>query len=775
MTNKLKATLQGIRLAGISNSLKAVRYTHYRDKLDVRFQQPKVVSKPQSIGKLVNAIAVPGGAEFEFESRTLTAHFLTPEFIFMSWEKAEMAQSYAVIKTDWPPLKTVLSRTTDGWELKSSVLKLAVSENGLVKFYDSSNNLLRSEEPPQKYGDTWEHKVPLPPEACVYGLGERSAGFNLRPGEYRCWNQDAGSYGPGTDPMYIPMPVYYCLQDTVGYLVFYDNTYEAWFVLDDYVTARFEGGPLRYYLAFGPPPFAIQRFTELTGTAPLPPRWSLGYQQSRWGYNTEAEMRRVVNGYKEHGLPLSVLYLDIDYLVGCRVFTSDKKRYPTLADFAAELEKSDCHLVCISDAGIRLDPEWDIYKDGLEKDVYCKDPDGKVLVGVVWPGWTVFPDFTDPRVREWWGSLHPRLFENGISGMWHDMNEPTLFTASGDMTMPLCTRHNLDDAGGDHRQAHNIFGLLMNRAGYEGYRKYCPDWRPSILARCGWVGMQRYCWTWTGDIETSWAALRMSIGQILGMTLCGMPYGGSDTGGFSGHPSIELYVRWFQLDSFMPVFRTHCAFYLPKRDPWEFGTEALNIMRAQLELRYKLMPYWYTLAWEASRTGAPLVRPVFWEDTQNKALWNVYDEFLAGDAFLVAPIVEKGVYKRKVVLPNGSWYDFWSDKLMAGGSADIELEAPLDRLPLLVRAGSVIPMTEDNILTLHVYNPGKGNKCSGIIYSDVGDGYGAYRVDTFRLKEADKEGYDLIWESEGDFAWPYKKIKVETHGFGVTSVRLKKV
>lgn len=767
--------MQGIRLAGISNSLKTVSYTRFRDKLDARFPHPKAPSEPQSIGKLVTASAIPGGAKFQFESCTLITRFLAPDFVFMAWDKAEMTPSYAVIKTDWPILKLALERTSDGWELKSDVLKLSVSDDGLLQFYDSANRLLRSEEAPLKYGNAWVHRATLPTEACIYGLGERSSELNLRPGKYRCWNKDAGSYSPGTDPMYIPMPVYYCLQESGGYLAFYDNTYEATFTLDDHAAARFEGGPLRYYLAFGSPPPAIQRFTELTGRAPLPPRWSLGYQQSRWGYNTEAEMRRVFKGYKEHRLPLSVLYLDIDYLVGCRVFTPDKTRYPALAEFAAELENSGIHLASISDAGVKLDPGWDIYSDGLEKDVYCKDPDGKILTGVVWPGWTVFPDFTDPRVREWWGSLHTRLFENGISGLWHDMNEPTLFTASGDMTMPLCTRHNLDGAGGDHRQAHNVFGLLMNRAGYEACRRYRPNRRPFILARSGWVGMQRYCWTWTGDIETSWAALRMSVAQILGMALCGMPYGGSDTGGFSGHPSTELYLRWFQLDSFMPVFRTHCAFYLPKRDPWEFGPEALGIMRAQLELRYKLMPYWYTLAWTASRTGAPLVRPIFWDESQNTALWEVYDEFLAGDAFLVAPVVKEGARRRTAILPKGSWYDFWNDKAIAGGAQEVELEAPLDRLPLLVRAGSVVPMVEDGILTLHVYNTVRGGSCGGVLYSDEGDGYGEHRVDTFRLQETGAAGYDLLWTSEGDYRWPYKETKIQAHGFGTAEVRLKKM
>ncbi len=773
--NKLQSLLLGIRLAGLPNSFKALKYTGLRDRLDARFAAPKAPSEPQLIGRLIKASTIPSGAKFEFEFCVLAANFLTPDLIFLAWDGAQKAPSYAVEKTDWDPVTTTLDRSEEGWKLESDSLKLVVSDDGYLLFLDSQGKLLRREDPPLKYGGAWLHQADLPAEACIYGMGERAARLNLRPGSYRCWNKDAGGgYSTGADPTYISMPLYLCLQDGAACLAFYDNSFDATFIFDDSASARFEGGPLRYYLAFGTPSGALELFTELTGRAPLPPRWALGYQHSRWGFNSEAEMRRVFNGFRRHDLPLSVLYMDIDFMHGYRVFTPDTGRYPALADFAAEMEKADAHLVAMTDPGVKLDPDWDIYTEGLAQDAYCKDPEGNVINGVVWPGWVVYPDFTSPRVRQWWGTLYTRLFKNGIAGLWQDMNEPVSYTASGEMTLPLCTRHNLEGAGGDHRQAHNVYGMLMNQAGYEAFRKLKPDERPFILSRSGWAGMQRYSWCWTGDIETSWQAMRQTIATVLGLGLSGQPYSGPDTGGFTKHPSAEHYVRWFQLSSFLPVFRTHCAFYLPRREPWEFGPKALEILRSFLELRYKLMPYWYTLAWQASQHGQPIVRPLFWNDPGSRDLWHVDDQFLVGDDLLVAPVLNNGERKRQVLLPGGRWYNFWSDEMMEGGREAV-LEAPLEQVPLLVRAGSIVPMAENGNLTLHIYHPVKGGQCSSTLYSDQGDGYGPGRVDRFRLEEAGLRGYDLSWASEGDFDWPYKSTELKLHGFGQLEVKLKKV
>jgi alpha-glucosidase len=250
-----------------------------------------------------------------------------------------------------------------------------------------------------------------------------------------------------------------------------------------------------------------------------------------------------------------------------------------------------------------------------------------------------------------------------------------------------------------------------------------------------------------------------------------MPYSGPDIGGFTGAPSPELFVRWFQIASYLPFFRTHCAFYLPAREPWEFGDEVLAILRHYLEQRYRLLPYWYTLAWHSSQSGHPLVRPLFWNDAQDQALWAVDDAFLVGDALLVAPVVTQGQTKRSVTLPRGGWYSLAEDFFYHGG-ASLDLDAPLAHLPVLVRAGSILPTVEENDLVLHLYRPLDGESGSGCLYTDAGDGYGAHRLDRFTLEPVEGGEYIFSWRSEGDFTLPYRLVSVRLHGFGTSPVRI---
>lgn len=769
--SSIRKILHAIRLIGLANVGRAVRYAIYRDRLDARNLPTKILDSSHFPGELISSVEISSGAEFRFTAGTLTVRFLMADFLYIAWDSAQQAPSYAVVKTDWEKVDTRLEQAEPGWYVRSEALELHVSTDGKLQLRDSAGQLIRQEKPPRRSRGGWHQAAPLAPEACIYGLGERAAHLNLRPGSYRFWNVDAeGSYAPGTDPLYICMPLYLCLQETGSYLIFYDNSHDGRITLGSDVDLRFEGGPLHYYLAMAPPPVLLERLTLLTGRAPLPPRWALGYQQSRWGYRSEAEMRRVFTGFQRNNLPLSVLYLDIDHLDGYRTLTLNQQRFPNLAGFAQELEEAGVQLVACVNPGVKREANFDLFQDGCRQEAFCKDLAGHLVVGVVWPGWAAFPDFTNPVVRDWWGTQYSRHLKHGISGFWHDMNEPVSFAGWGEATLPLSTQHAMEGGGG-HRATHNLYGLLMNRAGHEGLRKLQPDNRPFILSRAGWVGMQRYSWTWTGDVETSWAALRQTIAGVLGLGLSGHPYTGADIGGFSGHPTPELFVRWFQLDSFLPLFRTHCAFYLPYREPWEFGEQVLKMLRQQLQLRYRLLPYWYTLAWMSSQNGHPLARPLYWAEPQEQALWEAEDAFLLGEAMLIAPVVEEGARRRSVYLPKGRWYDFWNDQLFGGGT-QIELDAPLDRLPILVRAGSILPTVENERLVLHIYQPGPGGGGEGLVYSDQGDGYGPHRLDKFKLSPVNAGGFELTWTSEGEFAWPYASVMLHLHGFTAEEILL---
>ena len=481
------------------------------------------------------------------------------------------------------------------------------------------------------------------------------------------------------------MPVFVTLGANGACLAFYDNPWDGGITLGERAEIRFTGGPARWYLAAGSLARVLELYTALTGRSPLPPRWALGYQQSQWGYRRQSEMRRIAEEFRRRELPLSALYLDIDCLRGNRVLTPDLRRYPTLPAWSRELRARGVHLVASVNPGIKGERRFDLYAEARRLGLFCRRPDGRPMPGVCWPGWAAWIDFTDPRAREWWGRQYGRLRELGIDGFWHDMNEPAVFTAGGDPSLPLCTRHELEGRGGDHREAHNLYGLGMNRAAYEGLRAREPERRPFIVSRSGWAGGQRYAWTWTGDMRTGWDNLRQSLASVLGLGLSGFPFAGPDIGGFSGEPpSAELFIRWFQLASFLPFFRTHSAWYLPRREPWEFGPEAEAILRKALELRYRLLPYWYTLAWEAGRTGAPPVRPLCWSDPGSAELRAADDAFLLGDALLVAPVFEPGASPapghaaaRRVAGAGG--------RRPARGPGRVELAAPLDRIP---RAGA---------------------------------------------------------------------------------------
>jgi alpha-glucosidase len=785
----LKTILDTIRLVGPGGTLRILRYSIERDQSDHQFRRAHPLPREDirvAPGNLRQVDVQANGARVTYQNAGLEIIFLAPDLARLSWSPGSEPIPYAIEKSDWPETKLENTQTVAGFRLSSSEMQVIIQKDGGVQFLDSAGTLLCEQVPPYYQGTAdnaaWSGRARLRSEEHLYGLGEQSGPLDLRGASRRLWNTDpAGSYGPGDEPIYMPMPVYLGLHEQGNYLVFYENYHPGQFVSDPRAEQlhnrphlqteaeaecrlSFAGGMLRYYFIPGPPQRCLERFTELTGRAPLPPLWSLGYHQSRWGYKTAEEIRQVASGFREHNLPLSAIHLDIDYMHGYRVFSVDDQRFPNLRELTAELGAQGIHLVAILDPGVKRDPEYPLYQDGLAKGFFCTLPDGKPIVGVVWPGESVFPDFTSPAARQWWSEQYPSLLDLGIAGFWHDMNEPTSFTLHTRPYLPLAVRHDLDGQGGDHRQGHNLYALQMNRAGQQALLRYRPDRRPWIISRSGWVSQQRYAWNWSGDTETSWDSLWMTIATVLGTGLCGQPYNGPDIGGFSGDPSAELYLRWLQLGTFLPFFRTHSVQGAARREPWVFGEPYTSIIRQFLQLRYRLLPYLYTLAWQANQSGAPLVRPLFWDAPQDPRLWAIDDAFLLGENLLVAPILEEGSKRRKVMLPPGRWLSFWDDHGFQGpGMADVH--CGLATIPLLVRAGSVLPLAEGQRLALHIYSPHREpvDGSAGCLYSDAGDGYGAWRVERFAI-QGDYHHFNLFWQSEGDFPFPYTELELLWHG-----------
>jgi alpha-glucosidase len=349
------------------------------------------------------------------------------------------------------------------------------------------------------------------------------------------------------------------------------------------------------------------------------------------------------------------------------------------------------------------------------------------------------------------------------------MNEPASFSAFGEKTLPRVTRHHLEGKEGTHEEAHNLYGGQMNRAGYEALQKINPEKRPWILTRSGWAGSQRYAWKWTGDVESTWPALKMTVGTVLGTGISGFPYTGSDIGGFSGSPDAELFTRWFQMSAFMALFRNHTATGAPLREPWVYGEPTTSICREFLNIRRSLMPYLYSLAWQAHLSGAPLARPLSWVDEEDQRLWEVDDSFMLGDALLVAPVVEQGAAFRKVTLPNGRWYSFWDDAVFEGGR-EIEVETPMERIPVFVKEGVILPLEEDGRRVLHYYVQNReAGEVFSQLYIDEGDGYNERREDKFTSRKVENVA-TLKWQKDGKYPLD-EMVRVVVHGGNVLRAR----
>ncbi|MBH8556102.1 glycoside hydrolase family 31 protein [Nostocaceae cyanobacterium CENA357] len=775
----LNEAFLNLRTIKLRRFLGSLFYPLQRDWLERQLRKSQTLEAVEETGEIQRAEATKRGGQFHFKHIELEIYFLSADLVRIEWKPGIYPISYGISRKDWPQIETTFQEMEECWTISSPQLKVIVGVDGSLKFQNLSGQTLREELPPQRptklsrqtQDETWLHQAKLRPQEHIYGLGERAAPLNLRTSgdknkarTYRMWNYDAGGiYGPGTDPLYLCIPLYLGLHEEGSYLIFYENSFPASFSFQELATAEFEGGALRYYFTAGTLPQLLERYTELTGRPPLPPRWAFGYHQSRWGYDKESALREAVKGFETHDIPVSAMHLDIDVLDNFRAFTIDPDRFPHISELAEELVTKGIRLITIINPGVRASRKNRLFEEGRAQDVFCKLPNGKPAIAPVWAGLCAFPDFTNPQARHWWSRQYEYLLDLGITGFWHDMNEPGVFVLWGDPSLPPhSTWHSLEGRGGDHREAHNFYGLLQAEAGYEALSEYQPERRPFIVSRSGWAGLQRYAWTWTGDIETSWEGLRQTIPTVLNLGLSGIPYSGSDIGGFKGNPSAELYLRWFQISCFMAFCRTHSANNTKLRTPWSFGEPTLSIVRQFLQLRYRLMPYFYTLAWEASQTGHPLVRPLFWADTDNPQLWSIDDAFLLGDALLVAAIAQEGATSRAIALPKGHWYNFWNDALLEGGK-QVNLKAPLEQIPLLVKAGSILPMEEDNQLILHIY-PSAFLTSEGQVYSDAGDGYGKSRLDSFYLTQ-NQDCLELTWKQQGDYAFPYAGIKLHLHGF----------
>ncbi|MFB7408535.1 TIM-barrel domain-containing protein [Streptomyces sp. NPDC056202] len=773
--------VRSMKVFGSVRGLRTVRAAWRQRRTDAWGLPPRGAERARVPGPASGAEAAPGGGTVRFARSSLRIRVSSGGTVFWGWDGAEPLPSYALAgEAPEPDPRASLEPDTDGgWRIVSERVTVAVSRHGAVEIRTPGGVMLRRDLPPRWWEPVaraaapgaepgrggrpvagaapsdgsvrWVQRSEVPADARFFGLGGRSAGPRLRDGAYRLWNTDPkGSFGPGDDPLYLTMPVQFVVSDAGTHLAFHDNSWDGRVTLAEgeegagsghdrpgTSEVRMGGGPLRCWVVVGTPARVLHGWAALTGAPALPPDWALGAQHARWGFGSEREVRRIVAGYRERGLPLSAVHLDIDHYDGHRVFTVDRERFPDLPGLAKELREQGVRLVSIVDPAVKAEPGNAVYDSGRAAGAFVRDARGDEVHGVVWPGECAYPDFTDPAVREWWGELYEERLGQGFAGVWHDMNEPVSFSPFGDATLPRSARHHLDGRGGDHREAHNVYGLTMARAGYEGLRRLRPDERPFLFSRSGWAGMQRYGGTWSGDVSTGWPGLRASLALVLGLGLCGVPYSGPDVGGFDGSPTPELFLRWYQLGAWLPLFRTHAAIGAGRREPWEFGPEVLEHAREALAERERLRPYFTTLARLARMTGAPYVRPLWWGTPEDRVLRDCEDAFLLGDALLVAPVLTGGADRRAVRLPRGRWYDTATGQAYEG-PGQVLLDAPLSRVPVLARAGAVLAVRgDDGGLALEVWAPAAGRTGGGLVVRDTGDGWETAEIERYQSRLVD--------------------------------------
>src|SRR5579862_1151251 len=520
----------------------------------------------------------------------------------------------------------------------------------------------------------------MPGSEHYFGLGDKTGGFDRREQAYTLWNTDVGPQ-ESVDPLYKSIPFFLAINGGRSYGIFLDNTWRTWFDFGksarDAYSFGAEGGPLDYYFIYGPTPKqVVENYAYLTGRPPLPPLWALGFQQSRYSYTPESQIRDIANRLRLDKIPSDVVYLDIDYQDRNRPFTVNSKTFPNFPGLVSDLRKQHFHLVNITDLHIAhvANQGYMPYDSGHAGDQFVKNPDGSEFVGVVWPGPAVFPDFTRAQTREWWGSLYQELVKDGVAGFWNDMNEPSVFDGPG-KTMPLDTVHRIEEPGfttrtATHAEVHNIVGLENARATYEGLLKLRPNERPFVLTRATFAGGQRYGFTWTGDNSATWNHLRLATQMVLNLGVSVISFAGADVGGFNGSPPAALLTRWVEVAAFSPLFRDHSSKGTLPQELWVHGPEQEAIRRHYVETRYRLLPYIYTLADEASRTGMPLMRPVFLEFPEIFAGPSGFDhvdtEFLLGPSLLVAPPpFAEMLDDYDVSFPSTEWFDFWTGEKVA--------------------------------------------------------------------------------------------------------------
>ncbi len=694
--------------------------------------------------------------------------------------------SYAVVMEP-QPIDWSQEEQEDKYLIQTDKINLFVYKNPLrIRFLDKKGNLLNEDDPGLGIawiGDEVTNYKKLQEGERFLGLGEKTGNLDRRGRVYVNWNTDQFGYGPDTDPLYASIPFYVGLHQPSAYGIFLDNTYHTKFNFgasnDRFSFFQASMGGLRYYFIHDESLTKIvEAYTALTGRMKMPPLWSLGFQQCRYSYYPDQEVLNVAENFRKRDIPADVIYLDIHYMERYKVFTWHQERFPDPAGFVKQLKEQGFHVIPMVDPGIKIEEGYDCYEEGKDKDLFVKYPDGGLYTGAVWPGWCHFPDFTKPETRAWWGDYYQSLVEMGIEGFWNDMNEPAVW----DKNFPDLVEFDYDGLGATHKKAHNIYGLQMIRATHEGVSKLSPNRRAFILTRSGFAGLQRYAAIWTGDNVSYEEHMFSDVRLINSLGLSGVAFAGCDVGGFVGEASIDLFCRWVAWGAFSPFFRCHTMINSRDAEPWTFGEEAEEIARNFIKLRYRLLPYFYSLFREASQTGAPISRTLALDYTWDDLVYHptYQNQFLCGPNLLICPLDSRQNY-HKIYLPAGEWYHLFVDQKYTG-SQEMFVECAKDEIPAFVRAGGMLLMQSpishtgekpEKTLEIHLYQGDTGSNFT--YYEDDGETL-AYEQQAYYqriLRYEPAQSQLLIEAKTGQMGSHFEKAKIYLHGFDPDTLKPK--
>jgi alpha-glucosidase len=692
--------------------------------------------------------------------------------------------SYAVVAHE-QPVSLEIKDDPDFISVKSQRITLQIQKSAVrFRFLNQKNEVVNEDDP--AFGTSWNgeqvttYKTLQNGERFI-GLGEKTGPLDRRGTGYVNWNTDAFAYGTGSDPLYSTLPFYIGIHNKNVYGIFFDNTYKSFFNFgasnNRFASFAADSGEMNYYFIYGDSIAEIlQHYTFLTGRMDLPPLWSIGYQQCRYSYYPDKEVLGIARHFRDKDIPADVIVLDIHYMDDYKIFSWHKHSFSDPQKLLEQLENMGFEVVLMCDPGIKVEPGYATYEDGVKKDVFLKYPDGTYYTGQVWPGWCHFPDFTNPATRQWWKEQFKDYVDLGVQGFWNDMNEIATW---GNM-LPENVEFDFEGQKATMRRCRNIFGLMMARSTYEGTKALMKNRRPFNLTRSSYAGIQRYAAVWTGDNVAYDEHMLLGVRMVNSMGLAGVAFAGYDVGGFVGNADSKLFARWISIGAFSPFFRGHSMINSRDSEPWSFGEEVEQISRNYIKFRYQIMPYIYSLFYEASQTGMPIQRTLAINYPHDQKVYDgaYHNQYLFGPSFLIAP-VESTKDFTKVYLPEGDWYSLYNGKKYHGNHEFI-LECPVHRLPVFVKAGAIIPMEaaksytgeESHVLRLHVYKDITNNEF--LLYQDDGVTFD-YQNSKYSKRLIEYKpllNKIIIHNTEGNYSSQFKEIKLVLHGFerSVTSL-----